>query len=50
MPKSSAFGDEFGKRLKAKVTGYVRSLRSTHVAVTEILSDENAEYGMPVLN
>ena len=46
MPKSSAFGDEFGKRLKARATAYVRTLRSTQLAVTEIRSDENPEHGI----
>ena len=46
MPNSSAFGDEFGKRLKARATAYVRTLRSTQLAVTEIRSDENPEHGI----
>ena len=42
MPESSAYGDEFGKRLRAQSTTFVRSLRSTNIAVTEVRSDNPA--------
>jgi AraC-like DNA-binding protein len=44
--ESSGYGDEFGKRLRSRITGFVRSLRNTNIAVTEILAPENPEYGI----
>jgi AraC-like DNA-binding protein len=45
MPESSAYGDEFGKRLRARATAFVRSLRNTNIAVTELRSDD-PEHGV----
>ena len=39
MHKSSAYGDEFGKRLRARSAVFFRSLRNTNIAVTEVRSD-----------
>ena len=45
MPESVGYGEEFGKRLRAKATSFARSLRSTHIAVTELRTD-NPEQGI----
>jgi AraC family transcriptional regulator len=45
MNESSGYGEEFGKRLRAQATSFVRSLQSTNIAVTEIRSDE-PEHGI----
>ena len=45
MQESSAYGDEFGKRLRAQATAFVRSLHNTNIAVTELRSD-NPEHGI----
>ncbi|OKO76031.1 AraC family transcriptional regulator [Bradyrhizobium sp. AS23.2] len=44
MQKSSAYGDEFGRRLRARTAVFFRSLRNTCIAVTEVRSD-NPEHG-----
>jgi AraC-like DNA-binding protein len=46
MNESSGYGDEFGKRLRSRITGFVRSLQNTSIAVTEICAPENPEYGI----
>jgi AraC family transcriptional regulator len=41
MPESSGYGEEFGRRLRARPTAFLsRSLRSTSIAVTEIRNSE----------
>ena len=45
MPESSAYGHEFGKRLRAEAKAFVRTLRNTNIAVTELRSD-NPEHGI----
>jgi AraC-like DNA-binding protein len=44
--ESDGYGDAFGRRLRAPITGYVRSLRNAGIAVTEIRSPENPQYGI----
>jgi AraC-like DNA-binding protein len=43
--ESSGYGEEFGKRLRARATAFVRSLQNTNIAVTEIRSDD-PEHGV----
>lgn len=45
MNESSGYGEEFGKRLRARATAFVRSLQSANIAVTEIRSD-SPEHGV----
>ena len=40
MEESSAYGERFGKRLRAQATSFVRTLRNTSVAVTEVRADD----------
>ncbi|MCC8959803.1 helix-turn-helix transcriptional regulator [Bradyrhizobium sp. Pear77] len=40
MPQSSAYGEEFGKRLRARSAVFFRSLQNTNIAVTEVRSDD----------
>jgi AraC-like DNA-binding protein len=45
MTESSAYGKEFGDRLRAQSTSFVRTLKHTNIAVTEVRSD-NPEHGL----
>lgn len=46
MPQSSGYGEEFGRRLRARPTAFLsRSLRNTSIAVTEIRNG-NPERGL----
>jgi AraC-like DNA-binding protein len=40
MEKSSGYGREFGDRLKAQAVSFVRTLRNTGIAVTEVRADD----------
>ncbi|MCC8954189.1 helix-turn-helix transcriptional regulator [Bradyrhizobium sp. Pear77] len=40
MEDSSAFGEAFGERLRARATSFVRTLRHTQIAVTEVRNDD----------
>ncbi|MGY8663798.1 AraC family transcriptional regulator [Bradyrhizobium sp. UFLA05-109] len=40
MHESSGYGQEFGDRLKAQAVSFVRTLRNTSIAVTEVRADD----------
>ncbi|OKO76032.1 AraC family transcriptional regulator [Bradyrhizobium sp. AS23.2] len=40
MHESSGYGQEFGDRLKAQAVSFVRTLRNTGIAVTEVRADD----------
>ncbi|MCC8935687.1 helix-turn-helix transcriptional regulator [Bradyrhizobium sp. Arg68] len=40
MQESSGYGQEFGDRLKAQAVSFVRTLRNTNIAVTEVRADD----------
>jgi AraC-like DNA-binding protein len=40
MQESSGYGQEFGDRLKAQAVSFVRTLRNTGIAVTEVRADD----------
>jgi AraC-like DNA-binding protein len=40
MDESSAYGEAFGERLRAQAVSFVRTLRNTNVAVTEVRADD----------
>ena len=40
MEESSAYGQAFGGRLKAQAVSFVRTLRNTNIAVTEVRADD----------
>lgn len=45
MQESSAYGKEFGDRLRAQAVSFVRTLRNTSIAATEVRAD-NPEHGI----
>ncbi|MDI4232753.1 AraC family transcriptional regulator [Bradyrhizobium sp. 31Argb] len=45
MEESSAYGQSFGERLRAQATSFVRSLRNTNIAATEVRAD-NPPHGL----
>ncbi|MCC8943577.1 helix-turn-helix transcriptional regulator [Bradyrhizobium sp. Arg62] len=45
MEDSSAYGEAFGDRLRARATSFVRTLSNTNIAVTEVRAD-NPERGL----
>ncbi|NEV01040.1 helix-turn-helix domain-containing protein [Bradyrhizobium uaiense] len=45
MEDSTAYGEAFGDRLRARATSFVRSLSNTSIAVTEVRAD-NPEHGL----
>ncbi|NEU97090.1 hypothetical protein [Bradyrhizobium uaiense] len=45
MQESSAYGERFGVRLRAQTVCFVRTLRNTNIAVTEVRVD-NPPHGL----
>ena len=45
MHESSAYGREFGKRLRAQAVSFTRTLKNTSIAVTEVRADD-PEHGL----
>jgi AraC-like DNA-binding protein len=40
MQESSGYGERFGERLRAQAVSFVRTLRNTNIAVTEVRADD----------